>query len=487
MENKTLMTDFYELTMAQTYFDKNEQNKKAYFDVFFRKNPFEGGYTIMGGLDNIVEYINNFKISEDDINYLRSLNKFSEEFLAYLKNLKFTGDIFAVPDGTVIFPNEPVITVRANIIEAQLIETALLTCFNHGALVTTAAKRITEAANGIPVMEFGARRARGIDSAIEASKYAYVGGCCGTSNTLAAKKYNLPLMGTMAHSMICDADSEYEAFLDYAKSNPDNCVFLVDTFDTLRSGIPNAIRVADEYLKPNGYKFKGIRIDSGDLAYLSKEARKLLDEAGYYGTTICLSNGLNETTIKSLKEQGAYIDSLGVGDNIAASKERVGGVYKLVAIEKDGNLVPKIKVSNDAIKTINPGYKKVYRFYDKKTGYALGDVLVLAEELIPKDQYTLIDPNNEWKQTTITDYSVKELQVPIFIDGIQVYDVPEAVISKQYCEQDFQTIYPEIKRSSNPHGYYVDLSKKLLKLKKDLINQAVTQGGKQLVKCEKKN
>lgn len=487
MENKTLMTDFYELTMAQTYFDKNEQNKKAYFDVFFRKNPFEGGYTIMGGLDNIVEYINNFKISEDDINYLRSLNKFSEEFLAYLKNLKFTGDIFAVPDGTVIFPNEPVITVRANIIEAQLIETALLTCFNHGALVTTAAKRITEAANGIPVMEFGARRARGIDSAIEASKYAYVGGCCGTSNTLAAKKYNLPLMGTMAHSMICDADSEYEAFLDYAKSNPDNCVFLVDTFDTLRSGIPNAIRVADEYLKPNGYKFKGIRIDSGDLAYLSKEARKLLDKAGYYDTTICLSNGLNETTIKSLKEQGAYIDSLGVGDNIAASKERVGGVYKLVAIEKDGNLVPKIKVSNDAIKTINPGYKKVYRFYDKKTGYALGDVLVLADELIPKNQYTLIDPNNEWKQTTITDYSVKELQVPIFIDGIQVYDVPEAVISKQYCEQDFQTIYPEIKRSSNPHGYYVDLSKKLLKLKKDLINQAVTQGGKQLVKCEKKN
>ena len=487
MENKTLMTDFYELTMAQTYFDKNEQNKKAYFDVFFRKNPFEGGYTIMGGLDNIVEYINNFKISEDDINYLRSLNKFSEEFLAYLKNLKFTGDIFTVPDGTVIFPNEPVITVRANIIEAQLIETALLTCFNHGALVTTAAKRITEAANGIPVMEFGARRARGIDSAIEASKYAYVGGCCGTSNTLAAKKYNLPLMGTMAHSMICDADSEYEAFLDYAKSNPDNCVFLVDTFDTLRSGIPNAIRVADEYLKPNGYKFKGIRIDSGDLAYLSKEARKLLDEVGYYDTTICLSNGLNETTIKSLKEQGAYIDSLGVGDNIAASKERVGGVYKLVAIEKDGNLVPKIKVSNDAIKTINPGYKKVYRFYDKKTGYALGDVLVLANELIPKDQYTLIDPNNEWKQTTITDYSVKELQVPIFIDGIQVYDVPEAVISKQYCEQDFQTIYPEIKRSSNPHGYYVDLSKKLLKLKKDLINQAVTQGGKQLVTCEKKN
>ncbi len=486
MVNKTLMTDFYELTMAQTYFDKKEQDKKVYFDVFFRKNPFNGGYTIMGGLDNIVEYINNFKISEDDINYLRSLNKFSEEFLNYLKELKFTGDIFAIPDGTVIFPNEPVITVRANIIEAQLIETALLTCFNHGSLVTTASKRITNATDK-PVMEFGARRARGIDSAIEASKYAYVGGCCGTSNTLAAKKYDLPLMGTMAHSMICDADSEYEAFLDYAKSNPDNCVFLVDTFDTLRSGIPNAIRVADEYLKPNGYKFKGIRIDSGDLAYLSKEARRLLDDAGYKDTTICLSNGLNEETIKSLVNQEACFDSLGVGDNIAASKERVGGVYKLVAVEKEGELIPKIKVSNDTIKTINPGYKKVYRFYDKTTNYALGDVIILNDEIIPKNKYTLIDPNAEWKQTTITNYDVRELQVPIFIDGTQVYDVPSAKESKEYCDQEFKTIYPEIKRSSNPHGYYVDLSKKLLKLKKELIEQVVSQGGKQLVKCAKKN
>ena len=486
MVNKTLMTDFYELTMAQTYFDKKEQDKKVYFDVFFRKNPFNGGYTIMGGLDNIVEYINNFKISEDDINYLRSLNKFSEEFLNYLKELKFTGDIFAIPDGTVIFPNEPVITVRANIIEAQLIETALLTCFNHGSLVTTASKRITNATDK-PVMEFGARRARGIDSAIEASKYAYVGGCCGTSNTLAAKKYDLPLMGTMAHSMICDADSEYEAFLDYAKSNPDNCVFLVDTFDTLRSGIPNAIRVADEYLKPNGYKFKGIRIDSGDLAYLSKEARRLLDDAGYKDTTICLSNGLNEETIKSLVNQEACFDSLGVGDNIAASKERVGGVYKLVAVEKEGELIPKIKVSNDTIKTINPGYKKVYRFYDKTTNYALGDVIILNDEIIPKNKYTLIDPNAEWKQTTITNYDVRELQVPIFIDGTQVYDVPSAKESKEYCDQEFKTIYPEIKRSSNPHGYYVDLSKNLLKLKKELIEQVVSQGGKQLVKCAKKN
>ena len=483
MENKTLMTDLYELTMAQTYFDKNEQNKKVYFDVFFRKNPFDGGYAISGGLDNIIDYINNFKITEEDINYLRSLNKFSEEFLNYLKDLKFTGDIFAVPDGTVVFPNEPVITVRANIIEAQLIETALLACFNHGTLVTTAAKRITNTTDK-PVMEFGARRARGMDSAIDVSKYAYVGGCCGTSNVIAGIKYGIPLMGTMAHSLICDADSEYEAFLNYAKSNPDNCLFLVDTFDTLRSGIPNAIKVANEFLKPNGYKFKGIRIDSGDLAYLSKEARKMLDEAGYPDALICLSNGLDENTIKSLVEQGACFDSLGVGDNISASKERIGGVYKLVAVEKNDEIIPKIKVSNDAIKTINPGYKKVYRFYDKETNYALGDVIVLADESIPKDKYTLINPTCEWKQTPITNYNVRELQVPIYVDGIQIYELPNINERKEYCNHEFDTIYPEIKRSMNPHEYYVDLSEKLLELKKQLIENTK---GKQLVKCVKKN
>ena len=388
-----------------------------------------------------------------------------------------------MPDGTVIFPNEPVITVRANIIEAQLIETALLACFNHGTLVTTAAKRITSATEK-PVMEFGARRARGMDSAIDVSKYAYVGGCCGTSNVIAGIKYGIPLMGTMAHSLICDSDSEYEAFLDYAKSNPDNCLFLVDTYDTLRSGISNAIRVADEYLKPNGYKFKGIRIDSGDLAYLSKEARKMLDEAGYPDAQICLSNGLDENTIKSLIEQGACFDSLGVGDNISASKERLGGVYKLVAVEKEDKIVPKIKVSNDGIKIINPGYKKVYRFYDKETNYALGDVVVLADESIPKDKYTLINPNFEWKRTDITNYYVRELQVPVYIDGIQVYELPSITERKEYCNQEFKTIYPEIKRSLSPHEYYVDLSKKLLELKKQLIESAK---GKQLVKCVKKN
>ena len=475
MNNNTMVIDFYEFTMAQTYFDEGKQNEKVYFDIFFRTNPFNGGYAIMGGLDNIVEYINNFKFTEKDIEYLRSTGKFKEEFLEYLKNLKFTGDIFAIEDGTPIFPNEPVLTIKANIIEAQLIETALLVNFNHGTLVTTAAKRITTAAGDIPVMEFGPRRARGEDSSVEASKYAYVGGCLGTSNTKSGMKYGVPVLGTMAHSMICAADSEYDAFLNYAKSNPDNCIFLVDTYDTLKSGIPNAIRVANDYLVPNGYKFKGIRIDSGDLAYLSKKARKMLDEAGFKDTTICLSNGLDENTIKSLKEQGAYMDIIGAGDNIAASKERVGGVYKLVAIEKDGKIIPKIKVSEDAIKIINPSYKKVYRFFDKETGYALGDVIALADEKIEKDKYTLICPTEEWKTTTIENYEVKELQVPIFENGKQVYEVPTVKERQKYCKEQFETIYPEIKRSANPHGYYVDLTKKLLELKKQLILESRNQ------------
>lgn len=468
--NKTMMIDFYEFTMAQTYFNEGEKEKKTYFDVFFRKNPFEGGYTIMGGVDEIIEYIKNFKFEEEDIKYLRSTNQFSEEFLLYLKDLKFNGDIFSIPDGTPIFPNEPVITVRANIIEAQLIETAILTCFNHGSLVTTAAKRITRAAGNIPVMEFGARRARGIDSANEASKYAYIGGCSGTSNVMAAKKNNIPCLGTMAHSLICDNDSEYEAFLNYAKNNPNNCIFLVDTYDTLKSGIPNAIKVANEYLKPNGLQFKGIRIDSGDLAYLSKQARKMLDEAGYTDAKICLSNGLDEKTIESLISQGAIFDSLGVGDNISASKERLGGVYKLVAVEKAGKILPRIKVSNDTIKTINPGYKKVYRFIDRNTGYALGDVIALSQEKIPEDEYTLISPTEEWKKTIIRNYEVRELQVPIFLNGKLVYESPTIHEKKVYCEKEFGILYPEIKRSINPHEYYVDLTTSLLNLKKKLIS-----------------
>lgn len=473
MENKTLMTDFYELTMAQTYFNEGKKDEVVYFDVFFRKNPFEGGYTMSGGLQETIEYIKNFKYGEEEIAYLRSLGLFNDEFLNYLKDLKFTGDVYAVPDGTAVFPNEPVLKVKCDVITAQLLETALLTNFNHGSLVTTAAKRITSEANDngrkIPVMEFGARRGRGIGSVIEASKHAYVGGCSGTSNTLAGMKYGIPVLGTMAHSLVTEADSEYEAFLNYAKSNPNNCVFLVDTYDTLRSGIPNAIRVANEYLKPNGYKFKGIRIDSGDLAYLSKEARKMLDQAGYPDAQICLSNGLNEYTISELLRQGAKIDSIGCGDNIAAAKERVGGVYKLVAVEKDGEVVPKIKVSDDSVKTINPGHKTVYRFYDKETGYALGDVIALADEIIPDEKYTLVHPTETWKQTTITNYDKRELLVPIFKDGELVYQEPTLQEKQAYCEQEHKSLYPEVTRISKPHGYYVDLTNKLRELKEELI------------------
>lgn len=470
MENKTLMTDFYELTMAQTYFDQGKQDEEVYFDIFFRKNPFNGGYTISGGLEETINYIKNFNFNKKEINYLRSLNQFSEKFLNYLETLKFEGDIYSVPDGTVVFPNETVLTVKAPIIMAQLLETALLANFNHASLVTTAAKRITNEAGDIPVMEFGARRARGIDSAVEASKYAYIGGCCGTSNTLAGMKYNIPVLGTMAHSLITESNDEYQAFLNYAKSNKDNCVFLVDTYDTLKSGIPNAIKVANDYLKPNGLKFKGVRIDSGDLAYLSKKTRKLLDEAGYTETGICLSNGLNEYTIRDLKLQGAFINSLGVGDNIAASKERVGGVYKLVATIEDNRETPKIKVSNDSIKTINPGHKKVYRFYDKKEGYALGDLLALSDEVIPNDKYTLIHPLETWKQKELTNYQVRDLLVPIFKDGQLVYQTPNIEETKAYCNDEFNTLYEEIKRIDNPHEYYVDLSDKLRKLKEELIN-----------------
>ena len=470
MENKTLMTDFYELTMAQTYFDQGKQDEEVYFDIFFRKNPFNGGYTISGGLEENINYIKNFNFNKKEINYLRSLNQFSEKFLNYLETLKFEGDIYSVPDGTVVFPNETVLTVKAPIIMAQLLETALLANFNHASLVTTAAKRITNEAGDIPVMEFGARRARGIDSAIEASKYAYIGGCCGTSNTLAGMKYNIPVLGTMAHSLITESNDEYQAFLNYAKSNKDNCVFLVDTYDTLKSGIPNAIKVANDYLKPNGLKFKGVRIDSGDLAYLSKKTRKLLDEAGYTETGICLSNGLNEYTIRDLKLQGAFINSLGVGDNIAASKERVGGVYKLVATIEDNREIPKIKVSNDSIKTINPGHKKVYRFYDKKEGYALGDLLALSDEVIPSDKYTLIHPLETWKQKKLTNYQIRDLLVPIFKDGQLVYQTPNIEETKAYCNDEFNTLYEEIKRIDNPHEYYVDLSDKLRKLKEELIN-----------------
>ena len=481
-DNKTLMTDFYELTMSQTYFNDGKKDNIVYFDIFFRNNPFNGGYTMSGGLEEIINYIKNFKFEEEDINYLKSLGIFNEDFLDHLKNLKFKGDIYAVPDGTAVFPNEPVLTVKADCITAQLLETALLTCFNHGSLVTTAAKRITSEAKGIPVMEFGARRARGIDSSIEASKDAYIGGCLGTSNTYAGMKYDIPVLGTMAHSLVTENEDEYEAFINFAKSNPNNCLFLVDTYDTLNSGVINAIRVANDYLTPNGLEFKGIRIDSGDLAYLSKEARKMLDEAGYPNAKICLSNGLNEYSIRDLLNQGAVIDSIGAGDNIAAPNDRVGGVYKLVAIEEENKIIPKIKLSNDSIKTTNPGYKKVYRFYDQETGYALGDVISLYDEVIPDNKYTLVHPIDTWKRKEIESFNKRELLVPIFIDGELVYQMPKLKDRQEYCEEEYKSLYPEVTRINMPHEYYVDLTDKLRDLKNELINKYKNNRPKQYVK-----
>lgn len=494
--NKTMMTDFYEFTMAQTYFDQGKKDEMAYFDIFFRSNPFDGGYLMTGGLGETIEYINNFKFKEEDINYLRSTGCFNDTFLEYLKELKFSGDVYAMPDGTAAFPNEPVLTVRANMVEAQILETALLANFNHGSLVTTKAKRITAEAAGIPVMEFGARRARGISSAIEASKHAYIGGCCGTSNVYAGMKYDIPVLGTMAHSLIQESETEYEAFLAYAKSNPNNCVFLVDTYDVLRSGIPNAIRVSKEYLEPNGYKLKGIRIDSGDLVYLSKAAKQMLTDAGYEDATICLSNGLDEYSISNMLRKGAVIDSIGAGDNIAASKERVNGVYKLVAVEKDNEIIPKIKVSEDTVKTINPGVKKVYRFYDYDSGKVLGDVIARATEKIPMNGYTLVSDKDPWKRTTIDDYKVRELQVPIFINGKLVYNEPSIREKQEYCQREYETLTDRITDIENPHTYYVDLSDEERSLKEYMLyeimqksaNTAIENCNYQKVKkCGKEN
>ena len=474
--NLTMMTDFYELTMSQAYFKAGKKDEIAVFDAFYRKNPLDGGYGLMGGVDKIIDFIKNIKFTSEDIEYLRGTGQFTEDFLEYLRNFKFTGSIYAVPDGTPIFANEPIVTVKASIIEAQIIETILLSYLNANIMYTTAARRVVEAAKGIGIMEFGARRALGPEAAVDASKCAIIAGCVGTSNVLAGLEYNVPVMGTMAHSLVTEADSEYEAFLNYAKAYPNNCVLLVDTYDVLKSGVPNAIKIAKEYLEPNGYKLKGIRIDSGDLAYLSIEAKKMLVEAGLDDVKICLSNGLNERTIKSLILQGAVIDSIGLGDNIVLpDKARVGCVYKNVAIKHGDDFVSRIKVSNDAAKAITPGFKKVYRFYDRETGYALGDVIALHNEKIPKDKYTLIDPLNEHNTLTIKNYIVRELQQPIFENGELVYNDPVLKDKQEYCNNEMKTLYPEVKRLENPHGYYVDLTKKLLKLKKELIRLAKEQ------------
>ena len=411
-----LVADFYEYTMANGYFNKNMQDRIAYFDVFFRKVPDEGGYAIVAGLEQIINYIRNLSFDEEDISYLRKQNKFSEEFLSYLENFRFTGDIWAIPEGTVVFPNEPLITVKAPIIQAQLLETMLLLTTNHQSLIATKTSRIVKEAQGRPVMEFGARRAHGINAAVEGARAAIIGGAVGTSCTLSAKEFNVPASGTMAHSWIQSFDSEYEAFKAYAELYPEDCTFLIDTYNTIESGLPNAIKVFNEVLKPKGYRPKAVRLDSGDLAYLSKKVRKILDEAGYEDCKICATNSLDEYLIKSLIEQDAKIDLFGVGENLITAKSEpvFGGVYKLVALEKDKKIVPKIKVSENTAKVTNPSFKKVYRFYDNETKKAIADVITLADEIIDEREYMIFDPQNPWKKKVLKDYSIRLLQEKIF-------------------------------------------------------------------------
>lgn len=411
-----LVADFYEYTMANGYFNKNMEDRIAYFDVFFRKVPDEGGYAIVAGLEQIINYIRNLSFDEEDISYLRKQNKFSEEFLNYLENFRFTGDIWAIPEGTVVFPNEPLITVKAPIIQAQLLETMLLLTTNHQSLIATKTSRIVREAQGRPVMEFGARRAHGINAAVEGARAAIIGGAVGTSCTLSAKEFNVPASGTMAHSWIQSFDSEYEAFKAYAELYPDDCTFLIDTYNTIESGLQNAIKVFNEVLKPKGYRPKAVRLDSGDLAYLSKKVRKILDEAGYGDCKICATNSLDEYLIKSLIEQDAKIDLFGVGENLITAKSEpvFGGVYKLVALEKDKKIVPKIKVSENTAKVTNPSFKKVYRFYDNETKKAIADVITLADEIIDEREYMIFDPQNPWKKKVLKDYSIRLLQEKIF-------------------------------------------------------------------------
>lgn len=470
-KNYSMLTDQYELNMANSYFESGMKDTVGVFDVFFRKVPSNGGYALMAGVDKVIEYINNLKFSDNDLAYFKSLG-YGEEFINYLKDFKFTGNIYAIPDGTPVFPNEPILTVEAPLIEAQIIETAVLSLLNGAMEHATGARRIIEATpKNVKVMEFGARRADGLDAAIDASLYGIMAGCSGTSNVIAANMIGQKALGTQAHSYIESFDSEYEAFLAYAKSYPNETLLLVDTYDTLRSGIPNAIRVAKEYLIPNGYRLKGIRIDSGDLAYLSKMARKMLDDAGFNDATICLSNGLNANTIRSLTEQGARFDSLGVGDNISKPEGRMGCVYKEVAILDGDKRIPKIKVSEDPIKTINPDFKDLYRLYDNETGYALADVMVRRGEKLSMDNLLIIDLKGFINQRVLNNFRTECLQKEIFINGKQVFEDLSINELKEYVDMQMNTIYPEVKREVNPHVYNVSGTNHYADFKKEMIGK----------------
>ena len=468
---ENLLIDFYELTMGQGYVNEKVDNKIAYFDLFFRKCPDGASFVIANGVKKCVEYLTQFHFTESDMEYLKSLNMFTDEYLDRLSKVKFTGDMWAVEDGTVVFPNEPVITIKSTLLEAQLVETALLLYFNRSSLITTKASRIVRSAKGRAVMEFGTRRAQGFEAAVDGALDTYIAGAVGTACTITGKKYGVPVLGTMAHSFVQSFNSEYDAFKAYAKSFPDACTLLVDTYNTLESGIPNAIKVNNEVLKPMGKSLKGIRIDSGDLAYLSKKARQMLDEAGLSDAKIVISNSLDEYLIENLLLQGAPIDSFGVGENMITSKSNpvFGGVYKLVAIEENGVIEPKIKISDNIEKITNPHFKKIYRLFDNN-GKFITDVLSVYDEEQPKGEYVLTNPTQEWTHKTIKDFVVKDLKIKMIENGKQIYTFPSIEQTKQNVKNNLNTLWEEALRLKNPHTYTINLSDKLLKIKTNLLN-----------------
>ena len=471
-ENLAMLCDFYEFTMGNGYLKNNLHNKNVYFDVFFRNIPDDGGFAIAAGLQQVIEYIEDLHFNEEDIEYFRSKNLFSDDFIDYLKNFHFTGDIYAVPEGTCIFPREPIMTIKAPAIEAQILETFVLLALNHQSLIATKANRIVRAAQGRAVLEFGSRRAQGADGAVKGARAAYIGGCAGTACTLTDELYGVPAGGTMAHAWVQMFDSEYEAFKAYCEIYPHNAVLLVDTYNTLKSGVPNAIRVFKEMLVPQGITNFAIRLDSGDISYLSKQARKMLDDAGLTTCKIVASNALDEHLIRDLIMQGAQVDTFGVGERMITSKSApvFGGVYKLVAVEDaQGNIIPKIKLSENTAKITNPHFKKVYRLYDNETGKAIADEICLHDEFIDNTKpHVIFDPVATWKQKTLTNFTVRELQVPIFKNGKRVYDSPSIDKIRDYCKHEVDSLWDEVKRFENPHRYYVDLSQKLWDIKKEL-------------------
>ena len=472
--NMTMLCDFYELTMGNGYFQTGFKDRITYFDVYFRSVPDGGGFAIAAGLEQLIEYIEDLHFDEQDIAYLRGKGIFCEEFLEYLRTFRFTGDIYAVPEGTPVFPKEPMVIVRAPAIEAQLVETFALLTVNHQSLIATKANRIARAAKGRGVMEFGSRRAQGTAAAIVGARAAYIGGCIGTACTITDELYGVPALGTMAHAWVQMFDTEYDAFKTYCELYPGNAIMLVDTYDTLHSGIPNAIRAFDEVLRPKGITKCGIRLDSGDIAYLSRKAREMLDEAGWETATITVSNSLDEYIIRDMWMQDAKIDSFGVGERLitARSEPVFGGVYKLAAVEdEDGNIIPKIKISENVGKITNPHFKKVYRFYSKDTGMAEADYICLHDEDVDDTQpLEICDPDATWKKKVLTGFTARELLVPVFRGGELVYQKPSLDEIRTYCAGQLATLWPEVLRFDYPHNYYVDLSEKLLKIKLDLLN-----------------